>query len=153
MPMIHDANMERLGAIDQLPCGRVKRINMTTPVDDSVARLTTELSPFDSRNVSMPVSKNGHLLMWVDKMARLMQPAAIHWVDGSREEYNSLCSQMVERGSFIKLNEELWPGCYYARWTPATSPGSKTAPLSARSQGKRRAPLTTGKIRSRCAAR
>ena len=81
----------------------------------TVAAVDDGALPFDGRNVSMPVSKNGHLLKWVDKMARLMQPMAIHWVDGSREEYNALCSQMVERGSFIKLNEELWPGCYYAR--------------------------------------
>ena len=48
-------------------------------------------------------------------MAELTQPAAIHWVDGSLEEYEALCAQMVEAGTFIKLNEQLWPGCYYAR--------------------------------------
>jgi phosphoenolpyruvate carboxykinase (GTP) len=36
-------------------------------------------------------------------------------VDGSLEEYEALCAQMVEAGTFIKLNEQLWPGCYYAR--------------------------------------
>ncbi len=68
-----------------------------------------------SRNVSLPLSENNHLLKWVDKMARLTKPAAIHWVDGSREEYDALCAQMVEGGTFIKLNQDLWPGCYYAR--------------------------------------
>jgi phosphoenolpyruvate carboxykinase (GTP) len=48
-------------------------------------------------------------------MAQLTQPARIHWVDGSKEEYDTLCAQMVEAGTFIKLNEKLWPGCYYAR--------------------------------------
>ena len=48
----------------------------------------------------------------------LTQPDAIHWVDGSEEEYDALCKQMVEGGTFIKLNEELWPGCYYARSDP-----------------------------------
>ena len=48
-------------------------------------------------------------------MADLTTPAAIHWVDGSKEEYDRLCGQMVASGTFIKLNEELWPGCYYAR--------------------------------------
>ena len=48
-------------------------------------------------------------------MAELTKPAAIHWVDGSQEEYDDLCAQMVETGTFIKLNEDLWPGCYYAR--------------------------------------
>src|SRR5271154_3750923 len=67
------------------------------------------------RNPSVPLSKNDHLLRWVDKMAELTKPASIHWVDGSQDEYDDLCTQMVESGTFIKLNEELWPGCYYAR--------------------------------------
>ena len=61
------------------------------------------------------LSENIHLLRWVEKMARLMKPAAIHWVDGSAEENQALCAQLVASGTFIKLNQELWPGCYYAR--------------------------------------
>ncbi len=67
------------------------------------------------RNPSVPLSENKHLLRWVEKMAELTKPAAIHWVDGSQEEYDQLCARMVASGTFIKLNEELWPGCYYAR--------------------------------------
>ena len=74
-------------------------------------------NPF-GRNVSTPLSINTHLLKWVDKMAALTKPAAIHWVDGSQQEYDALCAQMVESGTFIKLNEELWPGCFYARSDP-----------------------------------
>lgn len=62
-----------------------------------------------------PLSKNVHLLRWVEKMARLTKPANIHWVNGSDEENEELCAQLVAGGTFIKLNEELWPGCYYAR--------------------------------------
>src|SRR5579883_2922686 len=68
-----------------------------------------------ARDVSIPLSKNKHLLRWVEKMAELTKPAHIHWVDGSQEEYDALCAQMVESGTFIKLNQDLWPGCYYAR--------------------------------------
>jgi phosphoenolpyruvate carboxykinase (GTP) len=67
------------------------------------------------RDVSQPLSENQHLLKWVEKMADLTKPDRIHWVDGSKEEYDSLCAEMVEGGTFIKLNEKLWPGCYYAR--------------------------------------
>jgi len=67
------------------------------------------------RDVSRPLSENEHLLKWVDKMADLTKPDQIHWVDGSKEEYDTLCAEMVESGTFIKLNEKLWPGCYYAR--------------------------------------
>jgi phosphoenolpyruvate carboxykinase (GTP) len=64
---------------------------------------------------AVPLSKNTHLLNWVEKMANLTKPDAIHWVDGSEEEDETLKAQMVAGGTFIKLNEELWPGCYYAR--------------------------------------
>ena len=67
------------------------------------------------RNTATPLSKNTHLLNWVEKMGNLTKPDAIHWVDGSKEEDETLKAQMVASGTFTKLNEELWPGCYYAR--------------------------------------
>src|SRR5437867_9916386 len=68
-----------------------------------------------NRDPATPLSQNVHLLNWVDKMAALTKPATIHWVDGSLEEDEMLKAQMVASGTFTKLNEELWPGCYYAR--------------------------------------
>jgi phosphoenolpyruvate carboxykinase (GTP) len=65
-----------------------------------------------------PLSQNQHLLRWVDKMEALCRPARVHWVDGSAEENAALCAEMVENGAFLKLNDELWPGCYYARSDP-----------------------------------
>ncbi len=67
---------------------------------------------------SEPLIKNKHLLKWVEEIAALTQPAAIHWVDGSQEEYDQLCAEMVKAGTFIKLNQKLWPGCYYAKSDP-----------------------------------
>jgi len=72
-----------------------------------------------TRDASKPLSTNVHLLNWVEKMANLTKPAAIHWVDGSVEEDEQLKAEMVAAGTFIKLNEELWPGCYYARSHPS----------------------------------
>lgn len=74
---------------------------------------STLISEF--RNPAVPLTQNKPLLKWVEKMAGLTQPKAIHWVDGSQEEYDRLCGEMVESGTFIKLNQELWPGCFYAR--------------------------------------
>jgi phosphoenolpyruvate carboxykinase (GTP) len=68
-----------------------------------------------ARDTSVPLARNGHLLRWVQKMRELTQPKSVHWVDGSEEEYDQLCSQMVASGTFVKLNDDLWPGCYYAR--------------------------------------
>ena len=64
---------------------------------------------------SKPLATNKHLLRWVEKMAKLTRAAAIHWVDGTQLEYELLCGQMVESGTFLKLNPKLWPNCYYAR--------------------------------------
>ncbi|MEK6282359.1 MAG: phosphoenolpyruvate carboxykinase (GTP) [Acidobacteriota bacterium] len=72
-----------------------------------------------TRDPSVPLSRNKHLLNWVEKMAALTKPQAIHWVDGSEEEDEALKAQMVASGTFIKLNEELWPSCYYARSDPS----------------------------------
>jgi phosphoenolpyruvate carboxykinase (GTP) len=69
-------------------------------------------------DLSSPLSSNVHLLQWVKKMADLCQPRAIHWVDGSQAEYDGLCSEMVKAGTFTKLNEKLWPGCFYAKSDP-----------------------------------
>jgi len=71
------------------------------------------------RNPAKPLSTNVHLLNWVEKMANLTKPDAIHWVDGSPEEDEALKAEMVASGTLIKLNEELWPGCYYARSHPS----------------------------------
>jgi phosphoenolpyruvate carboxykinase (GTP) len=70
------------------------------------------------RDVSVPLAKNPHLLRWVRKMADLARPDAIHWVDGSQEEYDALCDQMVAAGTLRRLNARSWPGCFYARSDP-----------------------------------
>jgi Phosphoenolpyruvate carboxykinase (GTP) len=72
-----------------------------------------------SRDPAAPLTTNHHLLRWVEKMAALTQPAAIHWVDGSQEEYDTLCAELVAAGTFIKLDEQRWPGCYLARSHPS----------------------------------
>ena len=88
---------------------------MTISHDDSTSA-ATGVSPMTiSRDPAVSLSDNEHLLRWVEKMALLTQPAKIHWVDGSKEENEALCAEMVAGGTFTKLNEKLWPGCYYAR--------------------------------------
>jgi len=64
------------------------------------------------------LTTNKHLLRWVEKMADLTQPDHIHWVDGSQQEYDRLCQLLVDSGTFTRLNEDLWPGCFYARSAP-----------------------------------
>jgi phosphoenolpyruvate carboxykinase (GTP) len=70
------------------------------------------------KSATKPLSKNLHLVRWVKKMAALCKPDAIHWVDGSQEEYDALCEQLVRSGTFTRLNRKKWPGCFLARSDP-----------------------------------
>jgi phosphoenolpyruvate carboxykinase (GTP) len=87
---------------------------MRTRDDHSVPGRIDDASSY-GRDPAVPLSRNGHLLKWVEKMARLTLPAHIHWVDGSKREHDAICAEMVQEGRFVKLNEDLWPGCHYAR--------------------------------------
>ncbi|MFN8609576.1 MAG: phosphoenolpyruvate carboxykinase (GTP) [Vulcanimicrobiota bacterium] len=62
--------------------------------------------------------KHKEILDWVGRMKELCQPEAIRWCDGSQEEYDQLCQQMVDAGTFIRLNPEKRPNSYLARSHP-----------------------------------
>jgi len=62
--------------------------------------------------------KNDRLRKWVEETVALCKPDSVHWCDGSQEEYDRLCGQMVESGTFIKLNEEKRPNSYLCRSDP-----------------------------------
>ncbi|MGH8547119.1 MAG: hypothetical protein ACRERU_00650, partial [Methylococcales bacterium] len=64
-------------------------------------------------------TKNAKLLAWVDKMAALCKPDRIYWADGSQQEYNELCEQLVQSGAFIRLNPEKRPNSYLCRSDPS----------------------------------
>lgn len=99
---------------------------------------------------SVPTT-NKHLIRWVEKMAELCQPAHIHWVDGSQAEYDFLCEQLVKGGTFTRLNQELWPGCFYARSTPNDVARVEDRTFICSLSKTTPAPPTTGKTPSKCA--
>ena len=74
--------------------------------------------PEDRADRTRPLPQNRALLDWVNKMAALTTPDSIHWVDGSQDEYEQLCADLVDAGTFVGLNQELWPGCFAARSDP-----------------------------------
>ncbi len=63
--------------------------------------------------------KSNKLREWVRDMAELCKPEKIHWCDGSQEEYDRICEQMVESGTFRRLNQEKRPNSYIAFSDPS----------------------------------
>ncbi|MGI9150660.1 MAG: phosphoenolpyruvate carboxykinase (GTP), partial [Limnohabitans sp.] len=56
-------------------------------------------------NITAPAYvKNPKLVAWVAEMAALCKPDTVYWCDGSQEEYDRLCQQLVDAGTFKKLN-------------------------------------------------
>jgi len=61
---------------------------------------------------------NAALVAWVDRMTALCKPDNVHWCDGSQQEYDALCRQMVESGTLIALNEKKRPNSFLGRSDP-----------------------------------
>src|SRR3954454_11609056 len=57
---------------------------------------------------------NEGLKRWVDHWAGVLQPADIYWCDGSAEEYEQLCGQLVSSGTFTTLDQAKRPNSYLA---------------------------------------
>ncbi len=61
---------------------------------------------------------NDRLTAWVDEWAAVLQPKAVYWCDGSAEEYERLCQELVDSGTFTRLDEAKRPNSYWAHSDP-----------------------------------
>lgn len=65
-----------------------------------------------------PGIRNTKLDSWLDEVVTMCQPRDVHWCDGSQQEYDRLCQELVDKGTFVKLNEAKRPGSYLCRSDP-----------------------------------
>ena len=61
---------------------------------------------------------NQRLKDWVAEWAAVMQPKDIYWCDGGADEYERLCQELVDSGTFTKLDEAKRPNSYWAHSDP-----------------------------------
>ncbi|MEP5766603.1 MAG: phosphoenolpyruvate carboxykinase (GTP) [Halieaceae bacterium] len=69
-------------------------------------------------NINKPDSTSTALDNWVEEMAALCKPRDIYWCDGSAQEYQQLCSELVAAGVFTPLSEDKRPGSFLCRSDP-----------------------------------
>ncbi|MEE1622062.1 phosphoenolpyruvate carboxykinase (GTP) [Zafaria sp. Z1313] len=67
----------------------------------------------DSVQETAPTTHGG-LAAWVAEVAEMTQPDAVYWVNGSQEENERLTGELVDAGTLIRLNQELFPNSFAA---------------------------------------
>lgn len=58
------------------------------------------------------------LQAWIDQMIQMCQPDTVHYCDGSKAEYDTMCQLLVDQGTFTRLDPQKRPNSYWCRSDP-----------------------------------
>ena len=64
-------------------------------------------------------SSHQQLQSWVDEVAALTKPDQVYWCEGTPEEWTTLTDQLVETGTFVRLDEAKKPNSFYCASDPS----------------------------------
>lgn len=67
---------------------------------------------FEATKAKIMKTNNAALLQWIDEVKTLVKPDQVKWCDGSKAEYDEMCNLLVQKGTFIKLNEQKRPNSF-----------------------------------------
>ncbi|MCZ8353307.1 MAG: phosphoenolpyruvate carboxykinase (GTP) [Cyclobacteriaceae bacterium] len=67
---------------------------------------------FGATKAKIMKTNNAALLKWIDEVKALVNPDQVKWCDGSKTEYDEMCNMLVQKGTFIKLNEQKRPNSF-----------------------------------------
>ncbi len=85
------------------------------------------IAPTDS--AGEPLTRNRHLLAWVDEIAALTKPDRVVWCDGSDEERQRLTEEAIAAGIVERLDQEKLPGCLHPPLQPQRRGARRAAHL------------------------
>ena len=63
-------------------------------------------------------TSNAKLNAWVAQWSEVLQPRDVYWCDGSQDEYDKLCGELVKSGTFTKLDDAKRPNSFWAHSDP-----------------------------------
>ena len=63
-------------------------------------------------------TSNAKLNALVAQWSEILQPRDVYWCDGSQDEYDKLCGELVKSGTFTKLDDAKRPNSFWAHSDP-----------------------------------
>ena len=93
-------------------------VGRAADLDGEDTMTTTSTQPGVIPGLDQAPTKHQQMVDWVRGVAELTKPDRVVWADGSQQEWDRLTSELVEAGTFIRLDETKRPNSFYAASDP-----------------------------------